>query len=330
MTPSPIADDLSTDFNAIAGRLVHVSGQSYHTFRKTLRPVYWKVWADILLGYAGFLLISIALVAVPFPGWPSSLLAALLGSIGFGYLHHYLALFMHEAAHFNVARSRKSNDLLTNLFLGVIQGYSVETYRPSHFGHHREIGSPEDPEHHYFYALDWRLVLLTLSGIRTAKGVWKRLRGSGKSAVAGAGKPGTPSGKWVVVAGVLVHGAIVVGSIVAGHWPLGLAWLLGFFIWFPFFSTIRQILEHRDFDAARDSDFTRERHGAISRIFGDGMVAGTLGAAGFSRHLLHHWEPQVPYTRLRELEQFLLETEAGPIIRARQETYLSALGKLLK
>jgi fatty acid desaturase len=237
---------------------------------------------------------------------------------------------MHEATHFNIAASRRSNDLLANIFLGVIQGYSVETYRPPHFGHHREVGSPEDPEHHYFHALDWRLVVLTLTGVRTAREIRRRLSGMVAAAPAGAGRPAAPKANWVVLVGGVLHGAIVIGSILAGHWPLALAWTLGFFIWFPFFITVRQILEHRDFDAPKGADFTRERHGAITRIFGDGLVAGSLGAAGFSRHLLHHWEPQVSYTRLRELERFLLGTEAGPIIRARQETYLSALAKLLR
>ena len=130
------------------------------------------------------------------------------------------------------------------------------------------------------------------------------------------------------MAGGLIHGAIVVGSILSGHWPLALAWVLGFLTWFPFFITLREILEHRDFDTAKDTDFTRTPHGAISRIFGNGPVAATLGGAGFNRHLLHHWEPQISYTRLGELERFLLETEAGPIIRARQVTYFSTLRRL--
>jgi fatty acid desaturase len=330
MSPVAIADDLSADFNAISGRLVHASGVSYHAFRKTLKPVYWKVWRDILLGLGALLLISVALVEIPFPGWKSSLVAVLLASVAFGYLHHYLGLFMHEASHFHIAPSRGANDLLSNIFLGVLQGYSIETYRPTHFGHHREIGSPEDPEHHYFHSLDWRLVVMTLSGVETVKVIRRRLLVRGAAPSAEAGKPAPQKGRWVMAAGGLVHASIVVGSLLTGHWQLSLAWTLGFLIWFPFFITIRQILEHRDFDAPKDADFTRQRHGAISRIFGEGPVASTLGGAGFNRHLLHHWEPQVSYTRLGELERFLLETEAGPIIRARKVTYLGTFHRLFQ
>jgi fatty acid desaturase len=330
MSPSTIIDDLSADFNAVSGRIVHPSGVRYHIFRKSLKPVYWKVWFDIALGYVAIAAICIALAEIPYPGWVTAVLAAVVASAPLGYLHHYLGLFMHEAAHHNIAPSRRANDLLANIFLGVPQGYSVQSYRPAHFGHHREIGSPEDPERHYFHALDWELVILTFSGVRTAREIRQRLSQAAKSGPAPTASSAKPGINWVMIGGALLHGSIVVGSVATGHWPLGLAWTLGFLIWFPFFITLRQILEHRDFDAAKETDFTQVPHGAISRVFGDGPVARTLGAAGFSRHLLHHWEPQVSCTRLRDLEAFLLETEVGPIIRARRETYLSALGKLIK
>lgn len=165
----------SFDFQAISARLKNASGLGYPEFRRTLKPRYGKVWADILLGYAGFALIGTALALGPFSAWPVGLGAAVLGGIGFGFLHHYLALFIHEASHHNLTASRRLNDRAANVFLGVLQGYSIETYRPTHFGHHREFGSPEDPEHHYFHALDFGLVLRTLSGIRAINAASERL-----------------------------------------------------------------------------------------------------------------------------------------------------------
>lgn len=134
----------------------------------------------------------------------------------------------------------------------------------------------------------------------------------------------------MVIVGGLVHGAVVIGALAAGKWSLSLAWITGFLLWFPLFSTLRQILEHRDFAAAADTDFSRVRHGEVTRLFRDGVAARTFGAAGFSRHLLHHWEPQISYTRLRELELFLLETEAAPVIRAQRETYFSTFRKMVR
>jgi fatty acid desaturase len=63
-------------------------------------------------------------------------------------------------------------------------------------------------------------------------------------------------------------------------------------------------------------------------MFGVGPLASTFGGAGFNRHLLHHWEPTVPYPRLAELERYLADTIAGPIIETRRCTYLATAAAL--
>lgn len=76
-------------------------------------------------------------------------------------------------------------------------------------------------------------------------------------------------------------------------------------------------------------DYSTQPHGAVNRLFGDGPLASTLGGAGFNRHLLHHWEPQISYTRLRELEVYLLRTDAAEGVRMRQSTYLETFWALV-
>jgi hypothetical protein len=56
-------------------------------------------------------------------------------------------------------------------------------------------------------------------------------------------------------------------------------------------------------------------------------LGSTLGGAGFDRHLLHHWDPQVSYTRLPELERFLLNTKASAALSAK-ESYISTFKRL--
>jgi hypothetical protein len=104
----------------------------------------------------------------------------------------------------------------------------------------------------------------------------------------------------------------------------------GELLFFPFFVSLRQTLEHRDEDADPAADYAQVDHGATNRLFGDGPVANTLGSAGFNRHALHHWEPQVSYTRLRQLELYLLRTELEPMVRERQTTYRKTLLRLLE
>ena len=101
-------------------------------------------------------------------------------------------------------------------------------------------------------------------------------------------------------------------------------------MFFPFFGALRQLLEHRDEYADPTVDYAVIEHGAIHRLFGDGLIANTLGGVGFNRHLLHHWEPQVSYTRLRELECYLIDTESAVYLREHQTTYWQTFWRMFR
>ena len=98
----------------------------------------------------------------------------------------------------------------------------------------------------------------------------------------------------------------------------------------PAVNAVRQLLEHRSFEASSAIDYSKKDHGAANRIFKSGLIGSTLGGAGFNRHLLHHWEPQISYTRFRQLEAFLLDTEAAGVVRESTTTYSSALYRLMR
>jgi hypothetical protein len=97
---------------------------------------------------------------------------------------------------------------------------------------------------------------------------------------------------------------------------------------FPFFGSLRQLLEHRDDAAPSTIDFQTQSHGAYTRLFGDDVFSATFGGAGFNRHLLHHWEPQVSYTNLPELEAFLQGTELKRVMDLRRTTYFEIFRRL--
>ena len=58
---------------------------------------------------------------------------------------HALLMLYHDAVHGLLARNAKLNDFLINLFVGVPHLIPVETYRPLHLTHHRELGTDDDP-----------------------------------------------------------------------------------------------------------------------------------------------------------------------------------------
>ena len=129
---------------------------------------------------------------------------------------------------------------------------------------------------------------------------------------------------------VVIHLAIAAGLWALGSPAAALAWVFGVAFAAPFFIGLRQVLEHRAEDARADIDYTVVDQGAVTRLFGDGPVASTLGSAGFNRHALHHWDPNVSYTRLRDVERYLLRTPAAPAIRERQTTYSETFLRLLE
>lgn len=96
---------------------------------------------------------------------------------------------------------------------------------------------------------------------------------------------------------------------------------------FPLFGALRQLLEHRNEGIDPAIDFQTQDHGAYTRMF-SGPLSKTFGGAGFNRHLLHHWEPQVSYTNLPELEAFLEGTELRRVMASRRSTYFRTFRRL--
>jgi fatty acid desaturase len=321
------------DFNK--GELVNGLGVKYSEVRAALRPRYLRAWAELLAGHAGLGLSAACVVWSQAALGPWAIVAVPVGASCVGYGVAYIYLFMHEAGHYNLAADRKLNDLLTNVFIGSLVGQDVRDYRPLHWEHHRSIGTPADTERSYFQALDARFILESLTGVRLLKVVLGRARDlSKKDTSETASVPGKQPKRSLVsrqvMAGLALHGAILGGAVLSGQWALAGAWTLGVGAVFPFFAGLRQVLEHRSLEASPDVDYSKVPHGEVNRMFGDGWFARTFGGAGFNRHLLHHWDPQLAYTRLAELEEFLMDTAAAPVLRAAQTSYWDTFRGLMR
>lgn len=292
----------------------------YVEFRKGLTPHYGLAWAHIALGHLTWLLALVAMIVLektkPLYGW----LAAVPGGVLVGYTVSALHLFMHEASHYHLAPSKRWNDILSNIFLGPLIGMETNYYRSVHFVHHRLIGTHTDTERSYFNALTLRFILETLTGLRVL-----RVMGQRKQNI----ETHYPAGKSIVfknnvmfVVAALLHSVLIGGLLYKGFCATAAAWAAGMGIWFPFFAMFRQILEHRTPQASAAVDYSVIDQGASHRMFGEGLIASTLGAAGFNRHLIHHWDPSVSYTRLKDVEMFLADTPLQAEVQAAQTTYL--------
>jgi fatty acid desaturase len=326
-------DDYSGVFSKIRPSLLNSRGVRLADFARDLRPNYRRVCFDIALGYfaLGIMLGGVALLQ----SWGvSAFLLTSIAAIWTGYWVAYLHLFLHEGAHWNLAPSRKLSDWLCNLSVGWLVLMDVGEYRKVHFQHHRALGTVTDSEISYFFPVNLIFFGKGMLGIRLAERWmsykrWQIKANENRAKTAHRQRADRRSASRLVpVAGVLVHTFIIAGLLWSGSTAAAFAWIIGMGCVFPLLATLRQALEHRNQCASPDIDYTRTDHGAYTRLFGTGWFASTFGGAGFNRHLLHHWEPQVSYTRLADLECFLADTPMAAVMDRRRTSYHEAFRRL--
>jgi fatty acid desaturase len=292
-------------------------GARFRDVRRTLTPKYATVWVHIALGYVA-LAASVLLATLPTQLW-SSVLMGLLGALSVGYWMAYVQLFFHEAGHFGLARDRRRNDLLANLFIGSWIGASIKAYRTRHFAHHRDLGQPDDPERTYFERLSLRFIVESLSGIRVIRVLLHRrnvaIQQGPRSG--SATTEAKPRERWPLLVGLAAHGLILIVLTLHARWAALGAWCVGIGSVYPFLASLRQLLEHRPI---ADATNLPGRYAAL-RMFGAGPLASTFGGAGFNLHLLHHMEPQISYTRLADLQAFMESSELASWLAQHQSTY---------
>ena len=324
VAPSDKMDDHSSTFHTLRAKLIDDKGRRYLDLVRALRPNYARVCRDIALGYGMLTASCFLTVWLPFQG-AASMLTIVVGSVLIGYWIAYLQLFIHEGAHFNLAPHRTTNERVCDGLIGWMIGTSVKRYRVVHFQHHRALGSVDDSEISYFFPLNLMFVFNTTFGVRALKVFLARARYVGN---VDRRNENAQRMDRLLFAGVAAHACIIAVMLLIGGWPSAVAWIVGVGMVFPFLGGLRQILEHRDIDANPAVNYNLSNHGAFTRLFGNDPISATFGGAGFTRHLLHHWEPQVSYTNLPELEGILLETEMRPIIESRRSTYAATFLKL--
>jgi fatty acid desaturase len=301
---------------------------SYAQYRKELLPHYEMVKKDIAKGYA------ILIVGLLVGWWCSTLLIypallcffLLISAIVIGGSLAYLHLFIHEGAHYNLHPNRAMNDKLTNYCLGVFFGISVKKYRKIHWQHHLHLGKPADTEKTYFNELTLIFLFKALSGIYLLNVIAKR-----KIALRRENKKGEALFNIATARSFIVHLLFAFLLFYFAGWVVLVTWITSLLIIFPLIASLRQLLEHRDESAVGKKKFYNESRTEVTRLFSDRFLSSFIGAAGFNKHLLHHWDPLISYTRLKEVELFLLDCPAiSPTLVNSQATYGQSFRSLFK
>ena len=303
----------------------------WRKFRATLQPKYGRAWLEIIFclamllgGYAAHFVLARQL------GNFAGLIAAPLFAAWLGFWLNAMLTFGHEAAHYNLSASTSRNDLLADWSIWLFFPQSSKSYRKSHWQHHLHLGDPQDTEISYHNCMSPWFLAKALTGIYLIELMARYAFGSGpkpKSRTA-FGRPGSAArfGQILAVARAgVTHSLLVAVPLYFHDYSTPLTWLLGAALVFPFLATVRQLLEHRAEEAHCAINYREVAHGPVNRMFGKNLFSRFYGAAGFNRHLLHHWDPTVSYTCFDEMENFFRGTRLQAHIEKSRTTYSSNL-----
>jgi len=214
---------------------------------------------------------------------------------------HAQFILFHDAVHYNVARDRRLNDVITNLVIGVPQLVPVEVYRRLHLAHHARLGTEADPERLLLYrgqpwqyrplglrALCRQLAadLLLVHNVKTIYYFGRELRNPGSRLRLPALRIGPEL--WAIV--MLWGGALVAWLVVDAATALrfALLWFVPLLTLTQLVQKVRSFAEHAPMDAPELSYSWRP--GLFGRL--------VLWPYHINYHREHHVHPRVPWYRL--------------------------------
>jgi fatty acid desaturase len=136
----------------------------------------------------------------------------------------------------------------------------------------------------------------------------------------------------VLVTGLLLH--VLILGIVYNY--LGLyalvVWVCSTFILTPALGSLRNLLEHKYVEGVDTAIWYqiigRDKPENVvttvtTRTFTHSLLSRLYGSMGFTRHLLHHWDPSVSFSNLGSIHKFLLETPLEGNLRKVDSTFTS-------
>jgi fatty acid desaturase len=188
-----------------------------------------------------------------------------------------------------------------------------------HWKHHLNLGDDGDTEISYLNPISLSQMLFEFLGINAMRSVLRYFDAS-------APRQGGAARSKLFIFGLLlllaVQAAVILGLFFGLSPAAGLSWALAFWVVTPLCNKLRQTMEHRSMYAGNLKLLSPKEQGPVNRLFGSDWFSSKFGDAGFNRHLLHHWDPAISYTRVPEMEAFFLDSDLRQVIEKNKTTYL--------
>ncbi len=239
----------------------------------------------------------------------------LLGVVVIGTRQHALGIMSHEGVHYNISRSKFSNDLLANWLTAYSLTYPVEAFRTNHRIHHRYLDTAVDPERvavdnhpkDWTYPMPKRRFFLMLA--RDAIGVYQLQTTTLYKYL------------WVLPGNklphilkiVFFHSVAIAIAVLTGHiWTYVLLWLVPLVTITLLCFRVRTAAEHCGLDRP-EKRYKRVQVDTLATTrttFGSLITQFLVAPYNVSYHLEHHLYPSVPVFRLKSLHQVLMKQPA--------------------
>ena len=212
----------------------------------------------------------------------------------------------HEATHFHIARNRKWNDLLGDLFMAGPTGVTVAHYRWQHFRHHAHVNDPEaEIDQSAWICLRGNNLfvqaLYHLAGLHAVRTILRYSHSSPdprKSTL-------PPRSVASMASFVVVNGAVFLRCALADQWYMYfLMWVAPLFTIAVTIANVGTIVEHQPSSDVCDVGLSKLP--VVTRLMKAGWLERIVfGHVGFFFHFDHHLYPGVPVHRLPELRAIL-------------------------
>jgi fatty acid desaturase len=226
---------------------------------------------------------------------------------------------MHDAAHYRAYTNRELNDFIGEI-IALPTTASMAGYRNSHFAHHRELNSENDPDWQRNVGLKefefpappssvLKHVAQYLSGLKIATAVTGFHKNKETRDVAAA----------VARARLFFFASLLVASISLGFWKLLLLyWIIPLMTVFLAIRYLRNVAEHY---AVEHENVLNESRTVLASFWELWLIAPW----GLNYHLEHHLFPGVPCFRLAELHRLLMTRDPYPQLAHVTHGYFSGL-----
>ena len=276
------------------------------------------------LGIAGAIALSVSF---------SNPVLYVLAAIFIGARQHALLILGHDASHYRILPTRWQNDLFSNLFMMWPTFASVEGFRKFHATHHQYTNLPDDGNRHIWYthdaagelAPDWQfpktktgLALILLRRAAFLTGLFWIVRGL-------VGSTLIPSPGWMGAARFGFYASLAGALTYFGWWSYFLLyWIVPFCTWHIAAQYARLICEHSAVES-KEEEYAITRTTIPTRLESILVLPRNVGF-----HLEHHWYPSVPWYRLPELHQALMERPGFRRHAVVKRSLLASLGECVR